>query len=343
MANLRRGYECAMALSVRSNGTEWRPLVSALELMLSGSSPDAGRVEPSTEADSLLALLAIYDLWMAPLEELDGRAEFQHHPEVVALKSRLEDDLVARLEKRWAAAGAMTGDPVAQIRRAARQDLVPGIYTWLAEEASWDELVRFLALEGGPDADFDDLVAMAQVGVRGDAKLSLAGNYWDEMGRGELGAVHTVLHDDLVAAIDMPRIPRTDLPASALERKAIGGLLVTNRRYQPEALGALGLLEMQAGPRCRAVVNALTRLDAPAGAFPFYEEHAHADPRHGKEWLDRVIAPLATSPVWARGMVRGARWRQEVNRRFFADLLETFRVEGAGKCPPGPAHLRLAG
>jgi hypothetical protein len=184
--------------------------------------------------------------------------------------------------------------------------------------------VRFLALEGGPDADFDDLVALVQVGITGDPKVSLASNYWDEMGRGTNAAVHTVLHEELVRAIDMPRIAREDLPASALERKALGGLLVTNRYLQPEALGALGLLEMQAGPRCRAVVRALTRLDFPAGALPFYEEHAHADPRHGKEWLDRVVAPLAGSPSWADGMVRGARWRQQVNHRFFTDAARSF-------------------
>ena len=29
------------------------------------------------------------------------------------------------------------------------------------------DLVDFLALEGGPDADFDDLVALCQIGLRG--------------------------------------------------------------------------------------------------------------------------------------------------------------------------------
>src|SRR4030095_16461329 len=103
-------------------------------------------------------------------------------------------------------------------------------------------------------------------------KVALCANYWYEMGRGELDHVHTVLHDDLVDAIEMPDVPRHELPVSALERKAIGGLLVTNRYLQPEAIGAFGLIELQAGPRCRAVVRALTRLDAPAGSFPFYQE-----------------------------------------------------------------------
>jgi hypothetical protein len=225
------------------------------------------------------------------------------------------------------------------MRRIAAIDLVPAVYDWLASEATYPELVEFLTLEGGPDADFDDLVAMAQVGISGDPKVALAANYWDEMGRGDLDQVHTELHDDLVDAIEMPDIPREELPVSALERKAVGGLFVTNRFLQPEAIGAFGLIEMQAGPRCRAVVRALERLDAPAGSFPFYEEHAHADPRHGKEWLDRVVAPLARDDRWRPGLVRGARWRQEINRRFYADALARFTDRAPA---PADALARIA-
>jgi hypothetical protein len=119
-------------------------------------------------------------------------------------------------------------------------------------------------------------------------------------------------------------VPRSEQPLAALERSVLGSLLATNRRLQPEMVGALGLLELQAGPRCRRVVTALRRIDAPADAFPFYDEHAVADPRHGKDWLDHVVVPLAADPAWATGMVRGARWRSLANRRFFTAMLDRF-------------------
>jgi hypothetical protein len=88
-------------------------------------------------------------------------------------------------------------------------------------------------------------------------------------------------------------------------------------------IGALGILEMQAGPRCRRVLTGLERVGAPDDAMPFYAEHATADPRHGKEWLDSAIAPLATEhPEWRAGIVRGARWRCAVNDGLFAELFE---------------------
>jgi hypothetical protein len=285
-----------------------------------GDLSGVGDLDPVDVADGLRALLTVYDLWMAPLPTLDGRERFQLHPAVVALKSHLEVDLLARLDGWAATAAPLPADPVAAMRRLARAGAVPSVYRWLSTTATRAEVVDFLAIEGGPDADFDDLVALCQVGIRGLPKVALAANYWDELGRGDRHAVHTELHARLVDALAMPRIPRRDLPEAALERSALNGLLATTRSLQPEMVGALGLLELQAGPRCRHVVRALKRTAAPADALPFYEEHADVDPHHGKDWLDRAVGPLVEAvPEWGPRIVRGAIWRSAVNARFFAD------------------------
>jgi hypothetical protein len=199
------------------------------------------------------------------------------------------------------------------------------VYDWLAGGADRSDVVEFLALEGGPDADFDDLVALCQIGLSGLPKLTLAANYWDEMGRGALTRVHTELHHDMAAALGVRTIPTDRLPLEVLERRALNGYLATNRALQPEMLGSLGLLEVQAGPRCRRVVSALRRLDVPAAALPFYEEHATADPRHGKDWIDGALATVVVEhPEWAPRIVRGARWRAVVNGRFFDAMSDRF-------------------
>jgi len=207
------------------------------------------------------------------------------------------------------------------MRALAARDRLPAVYKWLARSADWSEVLTFLALEGGPDTGFDDLVAYCQVGLSGSAKMELATNYWDEMGDGDPRAVHTTLHDQLVAAIDMPRIPLDEQPVSALARAAFGGLLATNRWLQPEMLGALGLIELQAGPRCRLVLQAFDRTGAPGSAYPFYEVHAEVDPRHGKDWLEKAIGPTVTDvPEWGERIVRGALWRSVINSAFLDDV-----------------------
>src|SRR4051794_21178832 len=277
--------------------------------------------QPANRRDRFLTLLTIYDLHTAPLASLGDAARHQGHPVVADLKSRLEAEWLTELEAAWGNASQEPHDPDAvtdAMLDVAIRDRLPAAYRWLAKEASWDEVVHFLALEGGPDGGFDDLVAVCQVGLSGSAKLELGKNYWDEMGNGVPDRVHTVLHDRLVTAVDMPRIPRAQQPVEALERAALGGLLATNRWLQPEMLGALGLLELQAGPRCRLVLQAFDRLGAPAGAYPFYVEHAGGDPVHGKDWMDKAVVPTVVErPEWGPRIVKGAWWRSSVNLAFF--------------------------
>jgi hypothetical protein len=294
-------------------------------LLAGGDALDELSGEPVGHRDALLTVLAIHDLHVAPIDRLGRRARWQHHPAVARLKSDVEDRLLVQLAALDTQLDLdLPADAVAAMRALAATDLVPPVYDWVADEASYQDLVRFLALEGGPDGGFDDLVAACQIGLTGEPKLELAQNYWDEMGRGSPGDVHTELHHQLVAALDLTALPREEQPTEALERAALGSLLATNRHLQPEMVGALGLIELQAGPRCRKVVRGLERVGAPEGAFAFYREHAVADPRHGKDWVDKVVAPLADDANWATRIVQGARWRSIVNRRFFDAMAERF-------------------
>jgi hypothetical protein len=291
--------------------------------------------QPVDRRDRFLTLLRIYDLHTAPLELVGDAARHQHAPAVVEVKNRLEAEWLAELDAAWEQAGSLahcsTPEQVVRAMRAvAARDRLPASYKWLAATATWEQVVEFLALEGGPDGGFDDLIAVCQVGLSGSAKLELGKNYWDEMGQGDPAGVHTQLHADLVEAIEMPTVPREQQPVTALERTALGGLLATNRWLQPEMIGALGLLELQAGPRCRMVLQAFDRLGAPEGAYPFYVEHAEVDPIHGKDWMDKAIEPLAGErPEWGPRMVKGAWWRSTINLAFFSALQESLTARSA--------------
>jgi hypothetical protein len=311
------------------------PLADALHHALTADDPaaigDLAEASADGVRDRFATLLAIYELHTAPLPVVGPAARHQHHPAVAALKQRCEREWLDELDvlelPRPVAVALKAEGPVQAMRALAARDRLPAVYKWLARQAEWDQVVEFLALEGGPDAGFDDLVAACQTGLFGAPKMELATNYWDEMGNGDPAAVHTTLHEQLVAAIDMPRIPFDRQPLSALARSAFGGLLATNRWMQPEMLGALGLIELQAGPRCRLVLQALERCGAPADALPFYEVHAEVDPRHGKDWLDKAITPTVEDhPDWGARIVRGAHWRAAVNAAFLDDVAEHFGV-----------------
>lgn len=313
--------------------TQLYPLATRLAAALAaGSSGGAGLSDlegaaPVDRRDLLLTLAAIHALHTAPIDRLAGTERFQHHPVVARLKWDLEADLIADLRRRdEAVRWKLPDNPVGAMRALGVVDLVPAVYEWLATEADTDEIVAFLSFEGGPDGGFDDLVAACQIGLEGEPKLELARNYWDEMGNGSLAKVHTELHHKLTRALGLIPLPLSKQPVEALERSVLGGLLAANRHLQPEMLGALGLLELQAGPRCRKVVAALTRIGAGDDALDFYVEHATVDPRHGKDWVDKAIAPFEDDERWATGIVRGARWRSMVNSSFFEAMHVRFTM-----------------
>jgi hypothetical protein len=273
--------------------------------------------EADDRRDGMLALLRIHDLHLAPLHDLAGSVRWQHHPAIADLKWRLEETFLENVrahdaERTW----ILPTDPVRALRMIAQADRVPAVYDWLASSCSFRQLVRFIELEGGPDDGFDDLVAICQVGLTGETKLELARNFWDEMGRGTATEVHTELHRRLKTALGLRTVPRRDQPLEALERSALGSLLATNRALQLEMLGALGLTELQAGPRCQTVSAGLRRVSAPVDSLPFYDEHARADPIHATHWLERAIAPLCVERDASAKIIEGARWRSTLNVRF---------------------------
>jgi hypothetical protein len=306
--------------------TTLHPLFTQLTTSLAGGGRGLALLAgaaPLDWRDLLLTLSVVHDLHTAPLGQLDGRERFQHHPAVAQLKWRLEEEFLAEVGRRDdATAWELPEAASAAMRAIGVREQVPEIYEWLATDADRDEIVAFLSLEGGPDGGFDDLVAACQIGLEGEPKLELARNYWDEMGNGSLARVHTELHRKLSRALGLACPPRDAQPVAALERSVLTGVLVTNRRLQPELLGALGLLELQAGPRCRKVVAALERIGEGDDALDFYVEHATVDPRHGKAWVDNAVVPLEGDERWATGIVRGARWRSIVNAGFFAALAD---------------------
>lgn len=329
-----------------SMSTESTPLANHLAAALVAGNDALNPLydaKPAGRRDRFLVLNQIYDLHRRSLDELGPRVQWQHHPTVVTLKNRLETDWISELDQH-ADTPTDNGDTAEAMRALAARSRAPQIYQWLADASDWDATLHFLALEGGPDDIFDDLVATCQIGLpSGSAKRELAANYWDEMGNGHLDAVHSVLYKRFVDAVKLPHIAYDKQPTQALQRCALLGLLAANRSLQPEMIGALGLIELSAGPQCRYVDQCLDRLGASHDARAFYQMHAVVDPRHGAGWLDHAVTPLVDQrPAWGPRILRGATWKNAVNEAFFDWAAHTF-IEPATEPSRTKAQQSLAG
>lgn len=171
---------------------------------------------------------------------------------------------------------------------------VATFFDWLANEATLEELGFYIAMEEQVDGRFDDVIALAQLGLTGDMKLALAENYWDEMGLGKESEMHTILFNDsakkLSALLDNKIL--TPPPAEALKNGNLLLMYSLRRQYHPRLLGALAILEHTAPYRFSKTVKAMKRLNLSEDIIYYHEMHIKIDANHGKQLLQRVLLPL---------------------------------------------------
>ena len=191
------------------------------------------------------------------------------------------------------------------------------LFPYLAERADREEMRWFLAQEVAGEAGFDDLVAMTQVGFPVEAKLELARNYWDEMGRGNRKGMHGPMLQVLARALDViPSVETTVWEALALNNLMVG--LATNRRYAFQSIGALGVIELTAPGRSAQVSAGLKRLGVPSKARHYFELHAVLDVKHSESWNREILHSLvAAQPQSAMPIAEGALLRLSSGARCF--------------------------
>ena len=191
------------------------------------------------------------------------------------------------------------------------------LFPWLAAEATLEEMRWFLTQEAAGEAGFEDLTAYTQVKLPTRAKLELARNYWDEMGRGNPKGMHGPMLDALVEALDLrPEIETTMWESLALANAMTA--MATTRRYAWHAVGALGVIELTAPGRSACTAAGLRRLGVSGKHRHYFDLHAVLDVKHSEAWNREAIAPLvAEDPSRATAIAEGALIRLSCGARCF--------------------------
>ena len=203
------------------------------------------------------------------------------------------------------------------------------LFPWLAEEASLPELKWFFEQEAAGEAGFDDLVAMTQVKMPVQAKLELARNYWDEMGRGQLAGMHGPMLDALVETLAVdPVIENTVWESLALANAMTA--MATSRRYAWHSVGALGVIELTAPGRSALVAKGLKRMGLSNRERRYFDLHAVLDIKHSEDWNREALRPLvAEDPSRATAIAEGALIRLNCGQRCFARYRQALWRNGA--------------
>ena len=197
------------------------------------------------------------------------------------------------------------------------------LFDWLAEAATLDDLRWFLRQEAAGEAGFDDLVALTQVKLESRAKLELARNYWDEMGRGSEGGMHGPMLERTTAGLQLdPSIETTLWPSLALANTMTA--FATTRRYAYHSVGALGVVELTAPGRVVKVAAGLKRLGVEPRMRKYFDLHAVLDVKHSEDWNHEALIPLVQAdPACAAYIAEGALMRLACGARCF----DAYRAE----------------
>jgi hypothetical protein len=244
---------------------------------------------------------------------LDGDAK------MVRLQTAFVEELRAQIKAEAADAPTDPDGFIAWFERL--KETGPGqddpLFPWLAEVAGLDEMRWFLTQEAAGEAGFDDLVAYTQVKLPVRAKLELARNYWDEMGRGNAKGMHGPMLEHLVRSLVLePQIETTVWESLALANAMTA--MATTRFYAWHAVGALGVIELTAPGRSAATAQGLRRLGLDAKQRRYFDLHATLDVKHSAAWNREAIAPLvAEDPRRATAIAEGALIRLGCGARCF--------------------------
>ena len=180
------------------------------------------------------------------------------------------------------------------------------LFPWLAEHATLEQMKWFLYQEVAGEAGFDDLLAMTQVKMPEQAKLEMARNYWDEMGRGAAKGMHGAMLANLADHLGVRPTADTVVP----EALALGNAMIAmarHRQFAFHSIGALGVIEMTAPTRAGYVNEGLRRLRVPAKKRHYFAVHAILDVKHSEAWNREVLRPLvAEDPRRAQAIGEGA-------------------------------------
>jgi hypothetical protein len=204
------------------------------------------------------------------------------------------------------------------------------LFPWLESAASLEDMKWFIEQEVAGEAGFDDLVALTQVKMPAQAKLEMARNYWDEMGRGTRKGMHGPMLALLAQYLSVDASPDRVVP----EALALGNMMLAlahNRQYAFHSIGALGVIEMTAPTRAGYVERGLRRLGVPTKKRHYFALHAVLDVKHSQAWNREVLRPLVEEdPRRARAIGEGAILRLWHGLRCFERYRQRFDVAVAG-------------
>ena len=280
MAHIREGYKNRM-LTPKPRGPLSDALFPALRHQPEDLAPVRG-LEPDGPEDEQISLWALYELHHRGFDDVDDELEW--HPDVLALRRRLESSFEARLRERW------TAPPLPGLETFAEELFAfveahdgASLASYVHREADADQVLDLFRMRSVYHLKEADPTAwvVPRLGTR--PKAALMELQYDEYGTGDPTRLHAHLFVRGLEALGLRSEYGwyvDDVPLEVLEQNNAMALLGLHRRLRGAALGHLAAFEATSSMPSRRMAQGLARLGMAQEMIDYYEEHVAADAVH---------------------------------------------------------------
>jgi len=202
------------------------------------------------------------------------------------------------------------------------------LFTFLERDASLPQFRRFIEIEAGVHIAFDDVLAYAQIGVRGAPRREFLHNLCDETGSPSEDNFHLTMFSRLVHGLYISDIDVHALPWQSLACANYLMFLACFRSFFQYCAGYLGLLEAHTPARFGCILRGGHRLGIESSLLEYHAQHSELDTAHAQGWLNNILLPrIATHGKGAaHAIATGVRLREHVANRYWDAVLDELRA-----------------
>ena len=248
--------------------------------------------------DEQVALWALYELNHRGFDDVDDDLEW--HPELLALRHRLETAFEARLRERWSAPTELPGpDSFAE----EFFSFVEGhdgasLAAHVQREADTEQVLDLFRLRSVYHLKESDPTAWVVPRLDVGPKAALMELLYDEYGTGDPNRLHAHLFARGLEACGLSAeygAYLNDVPVEVLEQNNAMSLFGLHRRLRGAALGHLAAFEATSSLPSRRMAQGLGRLGLPQEMIDYYDEHVEADAVHEQLAVRTICGSLVSA------------------------------------------------
>ena len=273
--------------------------------------------------DAGLTLWMLYELHYRGFEDVDDDLEW--NPTLLALRSELERDFLARLKDAYVP--PEHNHPFAESLFAYVEAAEgPSLARFVQRDATRDQAMDVLRARSIYQLKEADPTTWAIPRLSGPAQVTLVALQYDEYGAGDAARQHAHLFARGLSACRLDPAYGAyidDVLAEVLDLNNAVTLFGLHRRWRGAAMGFLAAFEATSSLPARQMAQGLRRLDLPDEIAAYYDEHIEADAVHEQLAVRQICEPLVEAePELLDDVFFGAYTCVDLERRLAQALMD---------------------